>query len=221
MDQHRFDALARTVGEWTTRRGALALLAGLGLGSFGTLEVEARKNGRCKPSCPECSKCKKGKCKKKKNGKKKCKKGKCQLQTDGTACTGGGSCCNGTCCSANQVCQTGSCFPKSTCPATQTGLCPGGVPTVCGADPGGTCACSVSAEGNVVCITVPTGATCMTLTPCTSSATCPTGQACAEVGSCCAGTPARACFAPCPAPTVASDPSQRATASGHAPLLTP
>src|SRR4051812_4796745 len=98
MDQHRFDALSKVVGSWTSRRSALTLFAGLGLGSLIPQETKAANSGKCKPDCPECQSCNKGKCKKK-NGHKKCKKGKCEPLTNGTVCTSvsGGTCCNGTC----------------------------------------------------------------------------------------------------------------------------
>jgi hypothetical protein len=219
MDADRFDAIAKFLIAATSRRRTLGGLLGgtLGLLSLTEREDAWAKSGKCKPKCDECEKCKKGDCDRK-NGKKKCKKGKCQPKPAGTPCTAfpGGACQDGTCvnlqadeancgslgtvCSANQVCQAGSCFPRSTCPANTTVRCISLNVTECGAV-ADTCNCSLSAEGNVVCVAVP--AECASLTPCTSSVSCPAGQACVEVGSCCSGVPAQACLAPCPAPMAA------------------
>jgi hypothetical protein len=216
MDANRFDFLAKVAGTGATRRTALSLLAGLGLGPY-TLtlrEAEARKSGKCKPKCNECEKCKRGDCDKK-NGKKRCSKGKCKPKAAGTPCTvfPGGACQNGTCvnlsadeancgslgtaCGPTQVCQTGSCFPSSTCAATTTSSC-GPSSTVCNASgPPNSCTCSRSTEGNVVCVA---NFNCLSVTPCASSATCPAGEACVDISICCGGSPTHVCLAPCPNP---------------------
>lgn len=185
MDGDRFDSLAKLVRTWATRRSALALLTGLGLGALDSADTGARKSGRCKPRCGACERCKKGDCKRK-NGKKRCEKGKCK-----------------SVCTASQVCQAGSCFPTGACPATTTQFCPTtGSSTACSTGTAN-CFCSLSAEGNVVCVHLG-GGSCGTPS-CTTSATCPAGEACVEFGSCCApfGTPTRVCLPPCPTPTVA------------------
>jgi hypothetical protein len=218
MDSHRFDALSKIVASLTTRRTALALLAGLGFGVIEAPDAHVRrKSGKCKSGCGECEKCKKGGCDRK-NGKKVCKKGKCKPKPAGTPCTAfaGGACQNGTCinlladeancgalgnaCGPRQVCQQGTCFPVSTiCPPTTTTACTPSTPTgmFCGA----LCYCARSAEGNVVCVTSP--AVCAgAATACTSSASCPPGQACIDVSTCCgAALPApKVCASPCPTP---------------------
>ena len=225
MHTKLFDAIARTLGAATNRRRTLGVLLAGALSSHGlvTSDAGAARSNKCKPKCGECEKCKKGDCDKR-NGKKKCKKGKCKPRAAGTPCTAfaRGACRNGTCvdltadevncgavgsvCTANQVCQAGSCFPRSTCPASTTQLCPtGSLPTVCGSDPGEgvDCLCSRSAEGNVVCVTT-FDTSCGALTPCTSSASCGAGSACVAIGApCCPGGPAQACLTRCPVPTAA------------------
>lgn len=214
MENTRFDDMAKALGTLATRR--LTLGAILGAGLLGSTQIEAkRSSGKCKPACGACEACDRGKCDKK-HGRKRCKKGKCKALS-GTACslTPGteGICCSGTChdlqtdeancgscgtaCPTNQVCQAGTCFPVSTCPATTTVQCEP-LTTPCGA--GGTsCVCNLSTEGNVVCVELPSGTLCTELTPCTGSETCPVGQACVETGSCCT-TPTHACLVRCPNP---------------------
>ena len=149
-------------------------------------------------------------------GLTKCGTACVDTQTDESNC---GAC--GTVCGTNQVCQRGTCFPKSICAATQTGLC-APMTTICGTGAGGApCACGPSTESNIVCVEVPAGATCATLTPCTSSATCPTGQACVEVGSCCMGTPTHACFPRCPTPTAPRTAGKSVSGDSQGPLLAP
>jgi hypothetical protein len=238
MDQHRFDALAKLVGSGATRRGALALLAGLGLGSLSPTGTEAAKSGKCKPACTECQTCNTGKCRRK-NGKKRCKKGTCEPLPNGTACaspngaTGAtcqnGTCtcptlCNGTCvdtqsdeancgtcgkvCGTNQVCQRGFCFPKAACPATQVGAC---IPAqmLCGV----ACGCGRSTEGNVVCVDI--AVSCEAAPPCATSADCAARFACVDVtesGGCGCASPTKLCLAACLAPM----PAREATAASEA-----
>jgi hypothetical protein len=216
MDADRFDTLARSFTATGTRRRALAGLGGA-LGLLGLAhpdDVVAAKSGKCKPKCDECEKCDKGKCERK-NGEKRCKKGKCKPKAAGTSCTAfaGGLCQNGTCvnvradeascgrlgnaCGPTQVCQDGSCFSRSTCPATITSLCTSGTECASGSD----CFCARSAEGNVLCLQNETLGP--TPPPCQTSADCPPGEACVDIGGCGSfpdGT--KTCMAPCPTPTV-------------------
>ena len=226
MEDTRFDDMAKALGSRTSRRLTLSALLGGAIGRLGLDEAEAAKSGKCKPKCDECEKCDKGKCDKK-NGKKKCKKGKCKPKAAGTPCTlatgSGGACCNGTCVniktdksncgacgtrctdvSSNQVCQEGSCFPTSTCPATTIGLCFDAVPTPCGAPD---CICDRSTEGNVFCASFtnvqcppPVGAG----QACTSSADCSEGWACVDIShpACQCAPGAKVCRPKCPAPTI-------------------
>jgi len=213
VEDTRFDAIAKALGSVTTRRLTLGALLGGALARLGLTDAEAAKSGKCKTKCGECEKCKKGK-RRKKNGKKVYKKGKCQPKTNGTVCTGG-SCCGGVCrdlqsdeancgtcgtvCTANQVCQAGSCFPRSTCPAAGTGFC---TFTPCGTPE---CFCAQSTEGNSVCVTIAGAACPPTGGSCTTDASCPPGEVCVNVGEpgcgCAAG--ARDCMARCPTPTAA------------------
>lgn len=167
MKATRFDDVASALALLTTRRLTLAALPGAMLGS--SIHAEARRtSGKCKPTCGACEACDKGKCKKKHGRKKRCKKGTCKALS-GTACTlasgAAGTCCSGVCrdlqtdgancgtcdgaCTPTQVCQSGLCFPVSTCPATTTVQCDP-LTTSCG-DGGGTCVCNQSTEGHVVC----------------------------------------------------------------------
>lgn len=216
MEDIRFDDLSKALGSSATRRLALGALLGTVLGSVHQVEAK-RSSGKCKPSCGQCETCDRGKCNKK-HGKKRCKKGKCKALS-GTACTlatgSAGTCCGGNCrdlqtdgancgacdgaCTSNEVCQTGLCFPISTCPASTAVQCD---PLTTGCGVGALlCVCNRSTEGNVVCVELTPGGVCPDLTPCTSSATCPLGQACVEVGSCCT-TPTHACLPPCSNPDV-------------------
>lgn len=216
MENTRFDAMAKTLGSLTTRRLTLGALLGGALGRLGLADANARKSGKCKPRCAECEKCDKGSCRRK-NGKKRCHKGKCKPKPAGTPCTtfAGGACQNGTClnlqadeancgslgtaCEPTQVCQAGSCFPKSTCPATLTVFCPTAFGTSCGSS----CWCNQSSEGNIVCVNL-AGSFCAppggTATPCTTSATCPPGSACVDTSGCCGVPGTRTCVPQCPTP---------------------
>ena len=101
MDADRIDAIAKVLISETSRRRTLGGLLGGTLGLLGLTEREhARaRSGKCKLTCAECATCKKGRCRKTKHGKR-CKNGKCLPKTDGTACTGGGSCQGGICAAA-------------------------------------------------------------------------------------------------------------------------
>jgi hypothetical protein len=217
MDSSRFDALYHALTAAGSRRLTLGMLLGEALGLRGLPGVQAkRKSGRCQPRCPECEKCNKGSCQRK-NGKKVCKKGKCKAKPAGTPCSAfpDGACQNGTCvnlqadeancgsvgmeCGPTQVCQAGTCFPRSTCPATLTVFCPAIFGTPCGSS----CSCNQSSEGNIVCVDLavsfcapPSG----TATPCTTSAICPPGSACVDTSGCCGAPGIRTCVPRCPAP---------------------
>jgi hypothetical protein len=221
MDAGRFDSLARSFSSTSSRRLTLGALLGGSLGFLGLADVPAkRKSGKCKPTCTECNSCKKGKCRRK-NGRKRCKKGTCQPKAAGTACTlatgGGGTCCDGVCrdlqsdenacgacgtrCRPNRVCQAGSCFATGACPATTTSICT--TLTACSA-PAAECACSRSAEGNVVCVTLHDVA--CPGEPCTTSAECAADWACVDVTSCCTPelpTGSKWCMLECQAPVPA------------------
>ena len=219
MDDTRFDATVKALSSLVTRRLTLGALLGGVLGRLRLVTTEAKSSsGKCKPRCDECEKCDKGACQRK-NSKKRCQKGKCKPRSDGRPCTrfAAGFCVNGRCinsqtdeancgslgtvCGPTQVCQDGSCFSSSTCPATVAGFC-SGTPTSCGSP---VCACDQSTEGNIVCVSFDT-AQCPppagTATSCTTSATCPPGSACMSISgsvcTCAAG--AKICLPQCPTP---------------------
>ena|SRR5215218_7987437 len=183
MEDTHFDAMVKALGSLTTRRLTLGALMGGELGRLGLADVGAKKSGKCKPKCDECEKCHKGSCKTK-NGKKRCHRGKCKST-----------------CGSTQVCQSGSCFPRGTCPATATTFCPIGSGTACGSP---ACFCGQSTEGNIVCVSLagsicPPSVPAGTATPCASSATCPSGSACINTSGCC-GPGIRVCLPQCPTP---------------------
>ncbi len=231
MDAERFDSLATMVASLTTRRGAFALLASLGLGVLDVSDAETRKSGRCKPKCAACEKCKKGPCRKSNSGEKTCRKGRCRPKPLGTPCplpTGGsGSCQNGTCCPGGLTNCGGTCVNTSTdetncgtcsavCGATQVcqegscfpaSTCPPATTSICvdpNAECGATCECGRSAEGNVLCLESEAFCTTPPRPTCTTSASCPAGQACVDVSTCC-NTPlpagSKVCLPRCAAPT--------------------
>ncbi len=177
MVPHRFDALTKVVAPLTTRRAALAIVAGLGFGARELTEADARKSGKCKPRCGECERCKKGDCDKK-DGKKRCKKGKCKAKVNGTGCAGG-SCQDGNCIPTPPFC-TG----KNSC--ENVALCQSS---------GEDCFCHVTASGEPFCgRVVPSSGDC-TATPC------PSGQACIVKGGRCGGVPGSTqCASPCANP---------------------
>jgi hypothetical protein len=221
MDANRFDATTRLVFAAASRRRTLGSLLGAALAALGLIRPNQTlaKSGKCKPKCGECERCKKGDCNTK-NGKKRCKKGKCRPKRAGTPCTAfvGGACQNGTCfnlkadeancgslanaCGPSQVCQEGSCFPTSTCPAGTTRFSYCSAPfTTCGTG----CSCARSVEGNVLCL-ADDDDFCRPGDPdglrCTTSADCPVGRACVDVSGCCPADPAvtKGCVLPCAAP---------------------
>jgi hypothetical protein len=97
VDAVRFDGVIRCLGETYTRRravGALAGLAGLGVGTGFVSTTEARRRRRCRPRCAADQKC----------IKRVCCTPTCTGNTCGSdgcggtcKCSTGGSCCQGTC----------------------------------------------------------------------------------------------------------------------------
>ncbi|MDQ2655123.1 MAG: hypothetical protein M3Z20_18990, partial [Chloroflexota bacterium] len=74
MDANGFDALARTLTDARSRRGALASLLAGTFGLAALTETAAKK----KKPCPPCKKRKKGKCKAKLPDGTACESGTCQ-----------------------------------------------------------------------------------------------------------------------------------------------
>ena len=194
MDAHHFDSLTCTLTAAGSRRRVLgATLAGM-LGTLWRDTTVAKKK-----ACPPC---------------KRRKKGKCKPKPAGTPCTAllGGACHNGTCidlkadeancgslgtvCGPTEVCQNGTCFPRSTCPAPTPRICSPGR-TACGGHP--SCSCDTSTEGNVVCVT--TNYVTCTSSVCTTSADCAAGSACVDLsgGGCLCGPGTKVCMPRCPA----------------------
>jgi hypothetical protein len=215
MDASHFDSLLRTFTEQRSRRRLPQALLGFALGTaIGMSSIEEAPAKKC----PPCKKRKHGKCKKKKTDGKACSGGTCQhgrcVATP--PCPQGFTVCNGSCvdtrtdeascgactavCLESQVCQEGSCFPRSTCSADITSYCTPPFGASCGA--GAACFCARSAEGNVLCL-LDEDEACMGSAPlCETSAACPPGEACVDFSGCCAGDPAgsKRCLARCPAP---------------------
>ncbi len=122
MDDHRFDDLARSLINPSSRRGALLLLAGA-LAALPLLRPDgaaacAPPGGKCNPNKP--GRCCSGKCSPKGTclctkasqcrtplpcKKAVCARGKCTTQnkSDGAACDGG-ACCGGTCIAVESSC---------------------------------------------------------------------------------------------------------------------
>jgi hypothetical protein len=183
MDGDRFDSLAKLSRTWTTRRSALALLTGLGLGTLAPAGAGARKSGRCKPKCGACERCKRGDCERK-HGKKRCKQGKCRPKTNGAPCASG-SCQGGRCtvtapfCTGKNVCEDGN---VTEFPCHQSGTTP--------------CVCVVDAiTGAPVCVQSPfTNSGCKAADPCRDSEICVDAT-----GGLCGGGTAK-CALPCPNP---------------------
>jgi hypothetical protein len=97
VDDRRFDAVARALGDARSRRGFARLLGTLGAGMVAPLSPEAllAKAARCRPACGECQECHR-KCFKR-HGRKGCKRGACKPQANGVRCSGGGLCEAGAC----------------------------------------------------------------------------------------------------------------------------
>jgi hypothetical protein len=216
MDSDRFDSLARSLLAGLNRRTLLgAAFAGvLGIIRDGTIEAKNKKK-----KCPPCKKRKKGKCKGKKPDGMACRGGSCQNGRCVSGCPNGATSCGGVCanlqsdeancgscgtsCAANEVCQTGRCFPRGICPSF-TQICTGAQHS-CAA----TCKCASSVEGNTLC--VQNEPFCSAPLPfCQTSANCAPGKACIDVSGCCSNPklPAgsRVCLAPCAAPAVPQPP---------------
>jgi len=151
MDDRRFDQLARALGGASTRRRALAALAGIaaGLGAAGK-DAEAKKGRRkCDPACPAGQTCRQGAC----------------------TCDNGGTVCGASCCADGQTCQSGTCAdPLPQCLAFGASCKNAGVPccdgTVCASGQGGT--------GDIACYR-PAGAACATTAECVFDSTCKDG----------------------------------------------
>jgi hypothetical protein len=167
MNAVSFDRLTQNAAAGVSHRRSLittgsrrTLLGAVCAGVLGSLlpdRTDAKKRKR-----PPCKKRKHGTCKKKKPDGTACRGGSCRsgrcvatcpnnttscggicanLQTDEANC---GSC--GNSCAANQVCQTGTCFPRGICPSSMQ-LCTGAQHS-CAA----TCKCASSVEGNTLCV---------------------------------------------------------------------
>ena len=165
MDTIRFDAIVKSLAGQTSRRRTLGALVGSALGILALTdrdEAAAARNGKCKPKCGECEKCKRGDCDKK-NGKKRCQQGKCKPKSDGTLCGRGGTCLSGSC-----VCPPGSQSCGGGCVPSCLGATRGLNPT--------TCTCCGTGGDSVSCPMAGTNAACCT-------GTCdPVGQVCVSRG---------------------------------------
>lgn len=211
MDEVRFDRLARMVGSRASRRAALVVLAGAGLGSAlgiaGMGDAEAAKCSKKKPCEGVCVRCKQGKCKKAKAGATCAASGGACAGTDCVCPTNAWLCPSAaTCCPNSQMCDGVNC---GSCP-NLSNLCQG-LP-FCGQygpDPTqDVCGCVTSVDGGRTCSNL--YGKCM---DCTTDADCTTAlgtkgvcldltgcPACAESSTFCAYT---TCEAP-PAGTQAA-----------------
>jgi hypothetical protein len=232
MHEARFDAVAKTLGSPATRRLTLGALFAGALGVPVVPGTRARKSGKCQPKCGACEKCKKGACDKnngKKRCKKgKCKPKAdgidCTVPNGGIcqngrcACPGGLTNCGGRCvdsrtdetacgpactvCATNRVCQEGSCFPRSTCPAETTAFTFCVFPFPPGTPCGVGCSCGRSTEGNALCLADDDDFCAQASLRCTTTADCSAGRACVDVTGCCPGMDVtKGCLNPCAAPT--------------------
>jgi hypothetical protein len=169
MDDVRFDALTRALGEATTRRGLTRLLAGLALGGLlGPISSDAKKHG-------------KGKSKRKSKGKDKGKQAEDRgVGTEGKKGHGGRATITcrapGQSCSRNAQCCSSKCV-KGTCRCTQASQCP---------DPGPCKTRVCTAAG--ACTPQPAPPD----TPCGDGDACTEGSRCDGQGTCVAGT-AKSC----------------------------
>ena len=153
MDHRSFDRLARALGGASTRRGALAALAGFaagaGLGSAGRDADAKKKRRKCDPACAAGQTCMKGAC----------------------ICDNGGSVCGANCCATGQRCESGACVsPPAQCIAA--GEACKGVGRPCCA--GTVCASGQAGQDDVACH-VPAGGACQVTADCVYDATCTDG----------------------------------------------
>ena len=127
METARFDHITSTLGETSTRRGALRGLAAAAFG-LGSVAVLGSQESAAK----------------RRRGSKKKQKSPCQGQPDDTPCNGDGRCRNGLC-QARPTCATS----PTVCPNTTTGsvvdrAC---CSSICGAPLFGQAWCTKSATG--------------------------------------------------------------------------
>jgi hypothetical protein len=145
VDEIRFDAIARSLSQFPTRRGALrAIVSGLlvagGIDRLGLATTSAKKK-KTKKTCPRCRRLMKGKCNR-------------AHKPDGTVCGPG------------LICQSGNC--RRGCPAGQE-LCAGTCLPLCGTGTArnpSTCACCLTS--GQTCPAAPATNTCC-------SGNCPAG----------------------------------------------
>jgi hypothetical protein len=189
MDAHRFDAIAKTLAEVSTRRKTIgALFAGaVAIATQADVEDALAANKRnCKKPCGECQICNRGRCKRKRNGQKRCRRGKCVNLADGATCGNGGSCQNGTC-----VCPPGGQLCGGRCvnaclgpnialnPFTCTCCGTAGNPVTCpGGGVQGSCCSGVCNPGGQVCMSLVAGQSCSFGAQC-ASGTCQSNGLCA------------------------------------------
>jgi hypothetical protein len=210
MDASRIDALSRALAAGPSRRSVIAGLVGSVL-SLASSSVDSKTRRSCRPPCGECERCHRGRCHTTRHGKH-CTHGHCRPITDGTACSGGGTCQDGLCvcpggltrCDATCVDLTndprncGSCGQR----CQINGVCAAGAcgclnDPSCAANPGASCCPASTGGGCASCIAglfnIPTvcgvSATCPPgLTPClgpSCKACCPANSTCdPSTGTC-------------------------------------
>jgi hypothetical protein len=137
MKPGQFDALARSLTDRRSRRGALAAVVGGALGVAGLAKTDAKK----KKPCPPCKKRKKGKCKKTLPDGTSCSGGTCQggrclaaVPPPATGdCPSGHKPCDGGCIPSSQCCDNADCpVSGQVCTAARQCVCPAGLPQTCG-----------------------------------------------------------------------------------------
>ncbi|HEU5434314.1 MAG TPA: hypothetical protein VFU81_21760 [Thermomicrobiales bacterium] len=158
MDGSRFDRIARLAGSRASRRGALAALAGAGLGGalgFGGPDEAAAKPCRRGKQCGLCGRCKNGRCKARKDGALcavdggECQGKTCVCPNDAWLCPPAPACCDtGQACFVDVYGAAGC----GNCPSV-VDICHDDIPQ-CGQfapDPFAVCGCVTSAAGATVC----------------------------------------------------------------------
>jgi hypothetical protein len=116
MDAEGFDRAAKLLGGGATRRGALAL--GAGVASRLGVGRDAAQAAKCKKRCGPCKRCKKGQCKKKPGMTpcgpcSGCQEGRCVARCAGVDCVN--ERCVPACdppCASTEDCIGGSCFTR-------------------------------------------------------------------------------------------------------------
>lgn len=139
MEDRRFDQAAKILGGGRSRRGALALLAGLSLGVLAESETVGAKKKKCKGGRSRCVV----------EGKKVC----LDLRTDPANC---GAC--GAACPSGAICRRGVCLEPRSC-SESTATCDQET-TKCTEGFEGRCA--VALDGTVFC----RGGAICTVSPC-------------------------------------------------------